>query len=95
MPLTAASSSSEVAILSRLIRPERNGLSATAARAILKIDFEESDRERMRELSRKAREGTLKPEEQAEIDSYERVGHLLDLLHSKARRSLKKQTNGR
>jgi hypothetical protein len=95
MPLTTTSSSSEVAILSRLIRPERNGLSVTAARAILKIDFDQSDRDRMRELSRKAREGTLKPQEQAEIDSYERVGHLLDLLHSKARQALKKHANGR
>jgi hypothetical protein len=94
MPFTTATPYSEVAILNRLIRPERNDLSVTAARAILKIDFEQSDRDRMRELSRKAREGTLKPEEQEEINCYERLGHLLALLHSKARLSLKKHTAG-
>jgi hypothetical protein len=89
MTLTPAIPGSEVAILNRLIQPERNNLPATAARAFLKIDFDEGDRRRMRELSQKAQEGSLSAAEQTEIDSYERVGHLLDLLHSKARRSLK------
>jgi hypothetical protein len=80
----------EVTILSRLIRPDRNGLPAAAARAFLKIDFDGSDRERMHELSAKARNGKLTKAEQSEIASYEVVGHLLDLLHSKARRSLKR-----
>jgi hypothetical protein len=43
----------------------------------------------MHELAAKAREGTLTPAEQAEINNYERVGYLLGVLHSKARRSLK------
>lgn len=81
---------SEAAILNRLIQPGRNNLSAAAARAILKIDFDEGDRRRMRELSRLAQEGALSAAEQTELDSYERVGHLLDLMHSKARRSLNK-----
>jgi len=79
---------SDLAILSRLIRPERHGLSASAARAILKIDFEASDRERMNVLAEKARSGTLTPQERAASDNYERVGHLLDLIHAKARQSL-------
>jgi hypothetical protein len=33
--------------------------------------------------------GATTSEEEVEIYSYERVGHLLDLLHSKARRALK------
>ena len=49
----------------------------------------------MQVLSQKASEGTLTAEEQAEIDDYERVGHLLDLMHSKARTKLKKHANGR
>jgi hypothetical protein len=80
----------EVTILSRLIRPERNGLPAAAARAFLKIDFDDSDRERMHELSAKARIGKLTKAEQSEITSYEVVGHVIDMLHSKARRSLKR-----
>jgi hypothetical protein len=43
----------------------------------------------MRALSEKARAGTLAADERAEIEYYERFGHLLDVLHSKARRSLK------
>ena len=80
----------EVTILSRLIRPDRNGLPAAAARAFLKIDFDESDRSRMHELSAKAQNGTLTSAEQSEMASYEVVGHLIDMLHSKARRSLKR-----
>ena len=83
----------EIAILSRLIRPEQNHLSVAAARALLKIDFEAQDRERMRELLKNAKAGTLTAAEQVLIESYEVVGHLLDLLHSKARCALKKRTS--
>jgi uncharacterized protein YnzC (UPF0291/DUF896 family) len=82
---------SDLAILSRLIHPERDGFTMSAARAILKIDFEASDRERMNVLAEKARSGTLTRREKAAIDNYERVGHLLDLIHAKARQSLKKR----
>lgn len=44
----------------------------------------------MRALAAKAREGLLTPEEEIEIDSFERVGHLLSTLKSKARKVLKK-----
>lgn len=82
-------SQSEVAILGRVIGPDRDNLPVTAARAILKLDFEPADRERMHELAAKAREGKLTAAEQAEIDAYEVVGHLLGLMHSKARLALK------
>jgi len=82
---------SEMAILDRLIRAQKAGFSAAGARSLLKIDFEPADHERMHELALKAQEGTLTAAEQAEIDSYEVVGHLLGLLHSKARLSLKRR----
>jgi hypothetical protein len=67
-----------------------------AARAILALDFNPADKERMRELSAKAREGTLTAEEQVAISNYERVGHLLGIMQSKARRSLKQRgANGK
>ena len=80
---------SEVAILSRVLEPDEPTLPAEAARAILALDFKQADKDRMRELSAKAREGTLAADEQAEITNYERVGHLLNIMQSKARRSLK------
>jgi hypothetical protein len=87
--MATATAPNEVALLRRLIKPGRNGWSAATARSILAIDFDVTDKERMKALSAKARAGTLTGPEQAEIESYERVGHLLDLLHSKARRSMK------
>jgi hypothetical protein len=88
MPLTQ-SPNREAAILTRLVGADGLDFSAEAARAILAIDFGPSDKSRMRQLSAKAREGTLSHDEQAEIDSYERVGHFLNILQSKARRSLR------
>ena len=43
----------------------------------------------MRELSAKARAGTLTAEEDAEAGRYELLGHLLGIMQSKARQSLK------
>jgi len=80
---------SEAAILSRVLKPERPSLSAAAARAILDLGFDNADKERMHHLSAKAQEGSLSRNEQAELNNFERVGHLLGLMQSKARRSLK------
>jgi hypothetical protein len=79
---------SEAAILGRVLKPEKPTLSREMAQEILDLDFDQADTDRMRQLSAKAREGTLTPDEQSEIDNYERVGHLLNILQSKARRSL-------
>jgi hypothetical protein len=87
-------SPSEVAVLGRLIGPERESLPVLTARAILQLDFEPRDHARMHELSLKAREGTLSAEERAEIDAYGRIGSLLDQMHSLARRSLKRRSAG-
>jgi hypothetical protein len=63
--------------------------SAAAARALLKLQFADSDKKRMSELSAKAREGTLTAEEERQAEAYERLGCLLDILPSQARRILK------
>lgn len=44
----------------------------------------------MQALAEKARDGSLTIEEHIEMDNYERVGHVLSLMKSKARKSLKK-----
>jgi hypothetical protein len=81
---------SERAILSRVLEPERTAaLPAAAARAILSLGFSQADKDRMRQLSAGARARTLSPAEQDEINNYERVGHTLSLMKSRARRSLK------
>jgi len=80
---------SEADILQRMTWPELPGLTAEVAKALLGINFDPRDRDRMRVLSRKAQEGKLSRAEEAEIERYERVGHLIDIMHSRARRVLK------
>jgi hypothetical protein len=87
---TAQAATNEVAILSRVLEPDEVPLSPEAARSILALKFRPRDRARMRELSAKAREGTLTPDEKTEIDSYEKVGHLLSLLKARAKVALQK-----
>jgi hypothetical protein len=80
---------SEVSILNRILRPGAATFSPEAARDILALDFDDVDKARMRELSARARAGTLTAEEDAEAGKYELIGHLLNIMQSKARRSLK------
>jgi len=88
--MAAESLSTDAAIWERVIQFEGE-LSHAAARALLKVRFSPQGHTRMRELSAKARAGTLTSKEQVEIDTYEHLGCLLDILHSKARRALKKR----
>jgi hypothetical protein len=81
---------SQAAILSRLIRPEEDNLTPEAAEGFLRIKFEQRELDRMHHLAVGNQDGTLTPQEQDEMDNYRRVGFLLDLIHSKARRALKK-----
>ena len=84
------SPTSEAAIFSRLIRPEEDSLTVEAAESLLRIRFDRSDLDRMLELVTKNQEGRLTKSDKAEMENYRRVSFLLDLMHSKAHRSLKK-----
>ena len=87
MPSVAAIS--EAAIWSRVIGPEKNGLSPEAARSLLELGFSEQDQSRMNDLAQKNQEGLLTAAERQELESYVKVGDVLSLLHLKARKSLK------
>ncbi len=91
MPVEIASS--QVAILSRILRPERGTLSAAVARDWLVLDFSDDDRRQMRTLVQKNRDGKLTPREANALDNCRRVGRVLDLMHSKARRSRQKRSS--
>ena len=82
--------SHDARILARLVKPARTNISPEAARVLLGLEFDKKDRDRMHELSVKAQDGALGPDEQEEMESYRRVGYFLDLLRSKARKTLKK-----
>lgn len=86
---TTHESTSEAAIFGRVLNADPAPLPVSVAQAILAFGFDEADRERMRVLALKAKAGTLTPKEQEAIDNYEKVGHMLSLLKSKARRSLR------
>ncbi len=78
------------AIFNRLLKPVVDGLSPEAAESLLRADFPESDHARMAELSSKAQEGRLSPEERAEMDEYILTADFLAILQSHARRSLRR-----
>jgi hypothetical protein len=80
--------SSEAAILGRVIQPDMADWSPHAARAILGLGFGKPDRERITLLLEKAKEGELAGGEEDELEHYRHVGRLLELMKSRARRSL-------
>lgn len=81
----------EAAIWTRLIHPDGE-LSPQAARTILELELPERDQRRAHELALKAQEGSLTPEEEDAIENYGRVGTMLAILKSKARKVLKRTT---
>ena len=87
MPSTTAAPN-ELTILRRVVEPGQPFLSTEAAQAIGRLDFSASDRERMNELAEKNREGQLTDDEDEELNCYIRVGQILGILQSKARRTL-------
>lgn len=83
-------STSEAALWGRLFDPTSPELSPEVARYILTLRFPQPDIDRMHKLAENSRAGTLTLEEHIELDNYERVGHVLSLMKSKARKALKK-----
>jgi hypothetical protein len=87
----APGKSSEVAIFGRLIEDQKGDLSRDLARYLLTLGFTGADQTRMNELAERNQERPLSANEQEELQSYVRASHLLALLHSKARKSLKRR----
>ena len=79
---------SEMDIFRRVVDPDEPFLSDKAARGVLRLDFSAADKERMNELAARNREGRVSPAEDQELSNYIRVGQILGILQSKARRSL-------
>jgi hypothetical protein len=80
---------SEAAIFGRLFANGRQPLTPELARHVLTLGFSDEDRTRMHELAVKNQAGQLSPPEAAELDSYIKVGDLVAILQSKARKFLK------
>jgi hypothetical protein len=86
--MNATLESSEAAILDRVFHPDDGGWPPAAAEAILKVGFSARDRERMTDLLEKAKSNELPPDEANALENYRHIGRLLELMKSKARRSL-------
>lgn len=77
------------AILRRSIQPDRGDYSVEEAKAVLRMKLDPSDLTLAEDLAVKARAGALTPEEADEIEAFREAARALDLMHAKARLSLK------
>lgn len=66
------------------------GMTPEAARAILKLKFRPTQLKRLHALSADSKRGRLVADGHAELEFYLQLGHLLTLLHSRARVALKR-----
>ncbi len=83
-------SSKDAAIISRMIHPEKADLHKDTAQAVLTLfSLDQNDLDRMHELAIKNQDDALTKAEKAELESYLRVSYFVDLMHAKARLSLK------
>jgi hypothetical protein len=80
----------DAAVVARLICPNDNDLPAPEAKALLNIRFNDRELVRIREPVTKNQDDALTAAEKADLDSYLRVSAFVDLMHAKARHSLKK-----
>jgi hypothetical protein len=87
--MSATLEGSEAAILDRVFRPDTGDWPPEAAETILGLGFNHVDRERMTRLLEKAKAGELSPAQAEVLDNYRHVGRLLELMKSRARRSLR------
>jgi hypothetical protein len=86
----AIPSSTEAAIISRMIHPEKGDLPNETAKALLRLSLAQSDLDRLHELVVKNQDDALTAAEKAELESYLRISFLVDLMHAKALCTLKK-----
>ncbi|MBX3747800.1 MAG: hypothetical protein KF833_21035 [Verrucomicrobiae bacterium] len=79
----------EATLLARAFDVESGDLPNDVARVFLRARLPDADLARMSELGERAQRGQLTAGERREAEAYDRVGLLIELLHSKARQSLR------
>jgi hypothetical protein len=67
---------------------DEHRLTPALARHLLKLKWPAADEARMRELADRNSEGTITPAELRELDEFVRVGMVLSILQSRARKRL-------
>ncbi len=91
--MSATAYTTPTEILGRVIDPQNPSFTREAAQSVLELQFPPRDVTRMNELAEKARGASLEVTETEELNSYLLIGAVLDLMHSKARISLKKTSS--
>jgi len=86
--VSSSSTVTEADILAQIIAPDKPGLDPDAARAILRLQFNNHARERIRHLLDANNRGKISDAEHVELQKYLRVGQFIDLMQAKARLSL-------
>ena len=76
-------------ILARMMNADGDTWPEPFARSVLKLKLAQVDIDRVNALAEKARAGELSAEERHELDEYEFVGCMVDIMKSKARISVK------
>jgi hypothetical protein len=94
-PTEVAAGSSEVAILGRLFVDGKSELTQDRARYLLELGFSDEDQARMTELAENNQAGRLTETEREELLGFAKAGCLLGILHSRARRVLRKPSGRR
>lgn len=84
-----AATSTEASIWEHVIHPQAELRQKDVARSILRLSFSPEERARMHELAARNQDGLLTVEEESELDHYNRVGTVLSIMKSKARKLLR------
>jgi hypothetical protein len=92
MASVKSTSDPELAIWERVFVPDPKNITPEQARFFLEVRFPQADLDRINELSAKASAGKITPEENADLDLYVHIGHLLSILKAKVRGRLKETT---
>jgi hypothetical protein len=87
--MTKTAPITEAAILAQLVAPTKAGFSPGVARQLLALKFDRQTTQRIRKWLQQNNRGTICAEDRLALEKYLRVGQLLDLLHAKARLSLR------
>jgi hypothetical protein len=91
-PTIEKTANDDVAILERVLINGKDALSPTMARFLLRLGFPDEDVVRMNDLAQRNQDGLLPPAEGDELGSYVKVGHIIAILRSMARQTLKKKS---
>ena len=84
---------SEADILTKVVDPKKADLTPEAAKSFLGLRFDSATTRRIRRLLQRNNRGTISAADRIVLDKYLRVGQLIDLLHAKAKVSLRRSSH--